>query len=167
MNKNIYKPFLALFLCFFLVGMSASVQAQSVKKVKKMLVKKWKIDVEQLKTAMEAKMKEEMKEQMKEQEEEGAKEKMLEQMGQMMQSMLSMMENVRLEFKKDGQLFMSMSEEREEGQWELSEDAKTLYFVKKNGNKDEQIIKSISKKLLVLDIDDDTLDILHLIPAND
>ena len=147
MNQNIFKPLLVLFLCFFLIGTSNSIQAQSPKKIKKMLVGKWKIDIGQFKKNVIEKTKEKDED--------------------MFNMLVSIMKKVRLEMQKGGKLIMTSPEKIQEGKWTLSKDGRTLSFIEDGEEEERQFIKSISKKSLVLEVSDESIGVLHLLRTED
>jgi hypothetical protein len=124
MNKSLLKIIMTSLL---IASFHFTLLAQSPKAVAKMLLGKWKPDMETLKKKMDEEIQKKLENAQTEEEKE-----QIEQSKSMMPMLISMMEGMQLEFLKGGVMKIgfknpfSSQDENKTGSWELSKDGKTI-----------------------------------------
>ncbi|TAE72727.1 MAG: hypothetical protein EAZ85_09060 [Bacteroidetes bacterium] len=126
---------------------------------KKALTRKWKVDVEALKTYMKSELEKQKKE----------KPEGIEMAEKMVDAMVKMMGSIVMDFKADGTLEVGDEKRKNKMKWELSED-KTQIITKDEKNKEQRMkIKSVSSSKLEIEPDEKDkkrgMPLLTLIPA--
>lgn len=132
MKKLTYLLFLSLLVFFVACGS---------KDPKKLIVKKWKIDTEELKKTMKAEI-----EKMKKEKPEEAK--MAEGMLEMGMNLFSSM---TMEFKADGTFETIAMGQTQKGKWEISSDGKTLSTTEEGKEKKSINLKEITTSKMVIE----------------
>ncbi len=126
---------------------------------KKALARKWKVDVEALKTYMKAELEKQKKE----------KPEGIEFAEKMVDGMVKMLGSIVMDFKADGTLEVGNGERNQKLKWELSEDKTQIITKDPKGIEQKMKIKSISSSKLEIEPDDKDkkrgMPTLILIPA--
>jgi hypothetical protein len=148
---------LTVLLAFAFMGMSFTV-ADTNNDPRKLLVRKWKFDIEHLRKMVLEDMRKE-----------GASEEEIEQGKLFVDMMLGMMDAIRLEFKADGTVINTGGGDEEDstGHWTLSADGKTLTLSSPDGEETILNVVSITKDELIIHEQDRPEVTQRLVPAND